>query len=177
MKKFKGLLLTLMLTGVLLLGACTTTSDAPKKENYDEPSSSTQSETKEETFGLKETAVFDNLKITVTEVKESKGANYFEPEDGNVFIGVNFTIENISDESESISSLLMFDSYVDDVNAELSISGTCAFDSNTVDGELAPGKKLVGWYVVEASKDWSEIEVIVKPDLLSNSSATFTYSK
>lgn len=177
MKKFKGLLLTVMLTGVLLLGACTTTSDAPKKENYDEPSSSTQSESKEETFGLKETAVFDNLKVTVTEVKESKGTDYFKPEKGNIFVGVNFTIENISDESETISSLLMFEAYVDDVSADMSFTGACAFDNKSVDGDLAPGKKLVGWYVIETSKEWSEIEVIVKPELLSDSTATFKYTK
>lgn len=159
---------------LLSLTACLD-SNYPKKEEYDPPeASSTQ---KEETFGLNETAVFDDLKITATEFKESNGESFFEPESGNIFVGINFTIENISDEEQSISSLLLFDAYADDISYDLSFTASCAFDGSTIDGTIAPGKKLAGWYAVEIPQSWSTLELNVKSDWLSNTSAVFVFNK
>lgn len=131
----------------------------------------------QETFALNETAVFNNLKITATQVKESEGTAFFEPESGNVFVGIKLTIENSSDQEKTISSLMMFDSYVDDVKCDYSINAMCVFDEGTLDGNIASGKKLVGWYALEVPADWSSIELNVKPSLFSNGSATFVFTK
>lgn len=148
----------------------------PGKETYN-TTTTTATEKKEENFSLNETAVFSTLKITATELKESTGSMYFEPEAGNVFVGVKFTIENISEEEQSISSLLLFDAYADDVLCDLSITANAAFDGDTVDGTIASGKKMVGWYAMEVPKDWKTVELQVKADWLSNTSAKFIFTK
>ena len=153
--------------------------DTPTKETG---KSGTSTETTESTatdtsFGVGETAVFKDIKITAVEMQESKGANYFEPEAGNVFIGVNFEIENISDKEQNISSLLLFDGYADGVKCDYSISANCAFNEGTLDGELSPGKKMIGYYAVEIPEDWEKLEFEVKSDWLSSSKATFVFEK
>ena len=110
-------------------------------------------------------------------MKVSDGDGFFTPESDNVFIGVNFTIENISDEEQSVSSLLLFESYADDVKCEYSFNASCAVSEGQLDGSIAPGKKLVGWYAVEASEKWSKLELNVRPSWLSSKTATFVFNK
>lgn len=182
MKKITGLgfakrvfAVVLALGLLLILPACFDDSD-PVKESYSSSGSSGTPQKKDESFGLNETAVFKTLKFTATELKESYGDEFFYPEDGNVFVGVKFIVENISDEEQSISSILLFEGYVDDILCDYSFSADAAFDS-TVDGTIAAGKKLVGWYAVEIPENWSTLELNVQADWLSNSSATFVFEK
>ncbi|MBE6904607.1 MAG: DUF4352 domain-containing protein [Ruminococcaceae bacterium] len=171
MKKFLCFLLSVIL--IMSLSACIM-EDVPIKEEGKEQSQSV-SEKKDTTYKLNDAAVFKDLKFTATEIKESNGDGFFEPESGNVFVGVKFTIENISDEEQSVSSLLLFEGYVDDVKSSYSLSAACAFDEGTLDGTVAAGKKLVGWYALEVPENWSTIELDVQSSWLSNSSAKFVF--
>ena len=154
-------------------------SDAPKKETSDIQSSAenTDAEKAEETFHLNETAVFSNLKFTAAEIKEISESDFISPEAGNVFVGINFEVENISDEEQVLSSLLLFDGYADDVKCEYSISAAAAFGGKTLDDSLAPGKKMTGWYALEVPEIWAEIELHIKQNWLSGSSAKFVFEK
>ncbi len=171
MKKFLSFLLCGIL--VLLFTACDT--DTPTKETGQ--TEQVASSDTEQTYSLNETAVFTDLKFTAIEIKESNGDGFFVPESNNVFVGVKFTIENISDEEQTISSLLMFESYADDIKCDYSINAECAFDDGTLDGSIAPGKKLVGWYAIEVPSNWSKIEVNVLSEWLSNNPAKFVFTK
>ncbi len=171
----RGLCAMIALLLIISLAACGTSG--PIKEEYSGSENSSPSQTEDLIFGLNETAVFEDLKITATEIKESTGESFFAPENGNVFVGVKFTIENTSSEEKSISSILLFDAYADDISCSLSLSASAAFDGSTVDGTIAPGKKLVGWYTVEIPQGWSELELNVQDDWLSNNSATFVFTK
>ena len=157
------------------LPACSV-EDPPTKEIYQDQEQQPP-EIKSDTFGLNETAVFSDLKFTATEIKETHGDSFFAPEAGNVFVGVKFTVENISTERQSISSLLLFDAYVNDVKCGYSFNADCAFDSNTLDGDIAPGKKLVGWYAVEVPSNWHCLELDVLANWLSNDAARFVFTK
>ncbi len=148
--------------------------DMPKKETATTQSSV---EKGEESFGLNESAVFNDLKFTATEIKESNGTDFFTPKADKVFVGVKFEVENISDEEQAVSTLLLFEGYSDDVKCEYSFSAACAFDEGTLDGSIAPGKKLVGWYALEVPKAWGKIELHVLSNWLSNSSAKFVFKK
>lgn len=146
-------------------------TNAPAKENK-------ETESQKVTFGLNETAVFENLKFTATELKESNGGDtFFIPDSGNVFVGIKFIVENISEEEQSVSSILLFDGYVDDIKCSYSISANCIFDEGTIDGTVVPGKKLIGWYALEVPEDWSTIELQVQQTWLSDNSATFVFEK
>ena len=171
MKKILIFLLTVIL--VLSFAGCGI-EDGPKKETI---GTSSVEKVTEEKFLLNETAVFEDLKITATEIKETSGESFFEPEEGNVFVGINFTIENISSETQTISSLLLFEAYADDIKCDYSFTAACAFDNGTLDGELAAGKKMVGWYAVEVPRDWSNIEIEGKSSWLSDNSAKFVFEK
>lgn len=168
-------LLAVFLSLVLCIGlsACVT-EEKPNKEQAEVVSSQ---ESKTENYGLNETAVFKDLKFTATEIKESDGTDFFTPESGNIFVGVKFTVENISDQEQSVSTLLLFEGYADDVKCEYSFSASCAFDEGTLDGSIAPGKKLIGWYAVEVPRDWSTIELQVQSNWLSNNPANFVFEK
>lgn len=175
-------ILTLMaVIGVAVsIGACNGNGESVKTVVEDNVSATTEEKTaksKDDVFGLNETAEFNSIKITALDMKESKGKQFFEAEEGKVFVGVKFEIENISDEPQNMSSLLLFDAYVDDVKCDYSLSAAVTFDEGTLDGELASGKKLVGWYPVEVSSDWQKLELEVKPNWLSNNSAKFAFAK
>lgn len=171
MKKVFTVLLSFVLC--FCFASCVT-EVKPRKDQTD----ATQlQESKEENYALNETAVFKNLKFTATEIKESDGTDFFVPEADNVFVGIKFTIENISDQEQLVSTLLLFEGYADDVKCEYSFSAACVFDEGTLDGNISPGKKLVGWYAVEVPKGWSTIELQVKSTWLSNNPANFIFTK
>ena len=171
MKKLLAVVLTVVLCFSLVgcLG-----EEGPSKET-NKPAEHQKAE--DLVFGLNETAVFEELKFTATEIKESNGDAFFTPESGNIFVGINFTVENISDEEQSVSTILLFEGYADDVKCDYSFSASCAFSDGSLDGTIAPGKKLVGWYALEVPKDWSNIELNVQSDWLSNNSAKFVFEK
>ncbi len=173
MKKLLAIIISAVLC--LSLSACIS-DDTPTKEQADQ-STEISTESKEDIFGLNETAVFEDLKFTASELKESTGSGFFTPESGKVFIGIKFTIENISKEEQSVSTLLLFDGYADDIKCDYSFNAACVFDEGTLDGSITPGKKLVGWYSLEVPSDWSNIELNVHSDWLSNSTAKFVFTK
>lgn len=164
-----------LLMAVMMLFVFTACEETPGKEAYQADGTPTVQTNKETTFGLNETAVFANLKVSAIDFEISEGVDYFTPAEGNVFVGVKFEIANTSEEEQSISSLIMFEGYVDGVKSDMSISASCAFDEGTLDGSLASGKKMIGWYALEVPADWEEIEVVVQPDLMADSNATFVF--
>ena len=176
MKKILTILFSLCI--VISVTACDIDGNSPQKEtNINSTSNVVSQEVEDENFGLNDAAIFKNLKVTATKLEESNGKDYFYAENGKVFVGVNFEIENISNETQSISSLLLFDAYVDDIKCEYSVSANIAFGDGTLDGEISPGKKLVGWYAVEVPQEWKQLELEVKSDWLSDSKANFVFTK
>ena len=181
MKRFLAVFLMLVMT--LSFASCVVedepvvSGDEQKTEAVEEKQEENQEKKQEEKLGLNSSAEFKTLKFTATEIEESTGNDFFSPADGKIFVGIKFTIENISDEEQCLSSLLMFGSYVDDVKCDFSVNAACVFEEGTLDGVVAPGKKLVGWYSLEVPEDWSTIEVSVKADWLSSKSETFVFNK
>lgn len=181
MKKLPVYIFVMAIALIVFLAGCggsknESSSDTGSIEST-ESTQSTVSEPQKTTFAMGETAVFNKLKITADEIKESNGKQYFEPAEGKIFVGVKFTIENIAEEDINISSVLLFNGYVDDVSVgEYSVSAGMAFDES-LDGTIAKGKKLVGWYSAEVPKDWKQLQIDFKPDMLSESRASFIINK
>lgn len=172
-------LLALILVAVMCMSfaACMETDEPVKDDSPANASTESVSEdAKEETYGLNETAVFKNLKFTATAIEESEGIDYFEAESGKIYVGVKFTVENISEEEQNVSSLLLFEGYVDDVKCDYSLGAAMAFEGS-LDGAIAPGKKLVGYYALELPEDWKKLELDVQANWLSSKSARFVFEK
>lgn len=177
MKRFLCFALCLLI--LIALPACTIETP-PKKENNNaqtQTQASSLPQKEDKTFGINETAVFKELKFTATEIQQSNGTEFFTPAEGKVFVAVKFTVENISNEEQTVSSLLLFEGYVDDIKCDYSFNAACAFNDGTLDGSIAPGKKLVGWYAIEVPADWKTIELHVQSTWLSNNSAKFVFKK
>lgn len=174
MKRFFALFISACI--LFALAGCDL-EDSPTKETPDNNGVSDVSADKTSNFGLNETAVFKNLKFTAIEIQESSGQDFFEPESGKIFVGIKFTIENISDETQSVSSLLLFDAYADDVKCDYSLSANCVFGDGTLDGDVAPGKKLIGWYALEVPQNWQTLDLDVQSSWLSGASTRFVFTK
>lgn len=177
MRIMKAVVLSFMMifTGMLITACGSDTK--PEKEKTEETKQEDEQETNEK-FGLNDTAVFENIKITALEVKESEGDDIIKPTDGKVFLGVKFKIENISNEDQIISSILLFNAYVDGTKTDVDIMPSTDYtEDGTLDGTLASGKNMEGYYVVQAPADWNEIQLDVKSDWLSGSKAEFVIGK
>ncbi len=172
-------IIALVFIGIVLISIIATSGDTdqkPQKEasegvSHAENSAITEKQVKEDVYAIGDTAVFGKIKVTANTKKISSGTDFFKPESGKTFVGVEFTIENISDEDVNISSLLLFDAYADDTKCEYSLSAQCAMDSSnhTLDGSIAPGKKMTGWYAVEVPQSFKELELQVVQNWLSDS--------
>ena len=122
--------------------------------------------------GLNDTVSVKGLDFTASEFRESKGGKYSEAAEGKIFVGVKFTIENKSDSEKSISSILLFDGYADGVKCVYAYGAGDEFDGQ-LDGNLAPGRRMIGWYVVEVPENWQEIDLVVRSEWLSKNTVTF----
>ncbi|MBQ3134320.1 MAG: DUF4352 domain-containing protein [Oscillospiraceae bacterium] len=124
-------------------------------------------------FGVGEKVELKNVVVTLNSVTENRGANFMEPDDGNVFLVCEFDIENNSTKEIAVSSLLSFTAYVDDYAAGLSIGGIVAAGKNQLDGSIAAGKKMNGIVAYEVPKNWAEFEIKFTPDVWSGNDITF----
>ena len=127
-------------------------------------------------FKSGETAELNGVKVTLAEVKESKGSEFVKPKDGHVFLLPTFEIENGSDKELNISSMMSFEAYVDGYATNLDISALTEKDGEQLDGKVAPGKKMKGVVGYDVPADYKELEIKFKADLLGKE-ITFKYTK
>ena len=163
MKRFLVLLLSALVT--LSFGGCVSSS----------PTSSTGKAT---TYTQGETATIDGVKITLNSVTENQGGEFLKPASGNVFLVLDFTIENGSNNELAVSSMVSFEAYVDDTKSTISVEAMTSVEGKSqLDGTVATGKKISGVIGYEAPSSWSKVEVTFKPGLLDTKKVTFVYSK
>jgi hypothetical protein len=129
------------------------------------------------TFGVGETAELNGISVKFDSCTESNGSQFNTPDDGNVFLLCEFSIDNQSDKDIAVSSIASFNAYVDDYSTNLSISATIATDKTQLDGAIAAGKKMTGVVGYEVPKDWKEIEIRFTPDFWSGNEITFIADK
>ena len=176
-KKLSTILLIAAILCFSVLAIASGSSDSPTREtggNGETPSGTSQQQN-DDAYALTETAVFENIKVTANEIIiNNSSSNFLEPEEGNKFVAVKFTIENISDEEQTMSSLLLFEAYADDVKCDYSFGADMGLEG-TLDGSISPGKKLVGYYGVEVSEDAQKLDVEVKASWLGSGKAVFSF--
>lgn len=171
-KGINALLVVLTVLCFTVFAIASGEDNSAKNNGTDNPSSAKKSQT----YGLNQTAAFKEITITANKIETSTGDEYFAPAEGRVFVGVEFTIENISDEDRTISSVLLFDAYADDTKSDYSINANIAFGDGTLDGSLSPGKKMTGYYAVEVPVTTQKITLEVKDSWLDSSKAVFEFN-
>ena len=175
MKKVVSTLL--LATLVVSLTACGG-GEVKKVENPSSASAEATAEKSESKTAKEdgETAELNGVKVTLAEVKESKGSEFVKPKDGHVFLLPTFEIENGSDKELNISSMMSFEAYVDGYATNLDISALTEKDGEQLDGKVAPGKKMKGVVGYDVPADYKELEIKFKADLLGKE-ITFKYTK
>lgn len=165
----------LLLFGItMILGALAGGDDSPAKvPSESQPVAQSSQPTEELVFTVGDTAEMRDVYITLIDVYEFSG-DFIEPEDGNVFVAFELLIENKSDDTMTVSSLMCFDAYFDDFAANFNLGAQTESDKNQLDGEIAPGKKMTGAICYEVPEGWTTAEINID---LGIPEFTFTYSK
>jgi len=118
---------------------------------------------KTEIFEIGDTIKMGNLQFKVNSVRTSEGDEFFKPDEGNVYLFVDITIENISNEEENISSLLMFKIVDKDGRSyDIALSGEA---KGSVDGSLGAGRKMTGELSFEVPEDIKDFELEINPEI------------
>lgn len=106
--------------------------------------------------------------VKVNKVYVVKGDEYTKPADGKEFLGIDCTIENISDVEQAVSSIMMFKVVDQDGRAqEMSLMGTMAAKGGQLDGTIGAGRKMTGVYAVEVAKGTKGLELEFDSSLFS----------
>lgn len=172
------------IVAIAIIGAASGGEDEPKKveSNNAETSISTDVAVAEtvatpEEFTVGDTVEFKDVKVTLNSIKENTGSQFNKPTDGNVFLLVDFTIENNSSEELNVSSMMCFEAYQDGYSTSMSLSALIEKEGAQLDGTVAPGKKMQGTIGYEVPATYSEFEISYTPDVWSSDKFTFVYKK
>ncbi len=176
----KKTLLTVLCISLIATGAAScgfSNNNAVVKGDGETTTVASTQENKETIFKIGDVAQYPDMNITMNSAKISKGDDFSKPNSGNVFVGTEFTITNTSSSDVSVSSMIMFDVYVDDTLTDESISAEVLFSDKSLNGTVAAGKKLTGVFGIECPENWNTIEFHVKDSFISSNKAVFTFSK
>lgn len=130
-------------------------------------------QTEKDFIEVGETISKKDIKMTFISAEESYGSGFTTPDQGNVYIHPLFEIKNNSNKEIHISSLALFNAYVDGYTTSSTISAQVASDEKTLNGYIAPGKMLKGTYSLEVSEDWQEIEIHFSPRFWRGTTVVF----
>lgn len=182
---FKWILIVIV--ALVIIGSVSGNEDKPTKvssSTNESTAGATASETntsetvvEETTFGVGDTAEYRGVKVTLNSVTENTGSQFNKPTDGNVFLLVNFTIENNTDTDLVVSSMLSFDAYQDGYSTNMSLSALIEKSGEQLDGTIAPGKKMQGTIGYEVPATYTEFEINYQADVWSSEKFTFVYKK
>lgn len=124
-------------------------------------------------YSIGDTAESNGVKVTLVNAETGHGSQYLTHSAGNIFVTLEFEIENDSSSDINVSSIASFEAYCDDYSVAESITAVTLSDKSTLDGNVAAGKKMNGVISYEVPKDWQNLEVTFSPSFWSNHSVTF----
>ena len=126
-------------------------------------------------YAVGEPAESSGVTVTLVSADVSTGSGYNVPTDGNVFVLMEFEIENSSSADITVSSLVSFEAYCDDYSVNTSYTAQI-FDSSKsgLDGSVAAGKKMNGVIGYEVPADFKTLEVTFTPSFWASKGVVFT---
>lgn len=128
------------------------------------------------TYGVGEKVEVDDLVVTLTDVMVSKGNSYYKPASGKEYVILQFEIKNDSKEDITLSTMMNFTFWCDnticviDVNA---LATAMLSGKYQLDCAVETGKKVTGVIGYEVPKNWEQLKVEFKKELLFGESVTF----
>lgn len=128
-------------------------------------------------FAVGDKVSLNDVDVTFVGYEEHDGSQFNEPSDGNVFVLCEFLVENNSSSDITVSTLISFETYVDDFSTNLSLGAMIGTDKKQLDGSVAAGKKISGVVGYEIPRDWMELEIRYSPSFWSSKDITFVATK
>ncbi len=105
--------------------------------------------------------------ITVNSVRTSQGDQFSQPSAGNIYLIINVTVHNSSNQSQTISSLANF-SVKDSTGTKASPGLLTSGVKQAPDGPVEVNGNLSGDFVYEVSASEHQFELLFQSDLLSS---------
>lgn len=159
-------LITIIISIFILFGITGCLSDSDSIEVTDTNGNQKTS------FKLNETAVFEKVHYTVTNVEYSNGSEYDTPADGKNYVIITLKIENKSDSKISYNGLdwkILNSQGQEDDEAFTTINTDTSLNS----GDLASGGIKTGTLVYEEPKDESSLKLLYYSNMLFDENSTF----
>lgn len=167
-KKRRFLLVVLLILLAIVVVGSLGDQEKPESEN------AVSSVPLNKTYGVGEAALIEKVAVSMVNVTESRGSEFNQPTDGNVFVLCEFEIANNSGKEITVSSLISFEAYCDDYSCNSSLTAMLEKgNKNQLDGTVAAGKKLNGVIGYEVPADWKELEIRFSPSFWSGKNAVF----
>lgn len=121
-------------------------------------------------FGLNETIELNGMKVTAKSVDVFEFAETYEGKDN---IGILLEVENTSsNDTYTISTSLFAAGYADNMAMPRGVVGNVTLENHTGKKELNhtvhPGKKVEGYYIIEANEDWTVLELVINAGHYAN---------
>lgn len=146
------------------------TDDVSASENDD--SSGDDGELEEaEGFVVGDTVRMGELVMTLHGVRWDEGDEFTGPDEGMRWLVADIEVTNESDESEALSSLVMFD-LIDEENRSRDLA-VMADTEGSLDGELGAGRSLRGDIAWEVREEHTAWELIFEPGFFGFGQAIF----
>lgn len=162
-------LLTMVLCLVLLFGLTGCFSDSDTQSGATDLNGNPK-----KSFNINETAIFENVHYTVTNVSYSNGDEWDKPAEGKNYVIVTIKIENKSDSKISYNTFdwSMVNSQGQEDDETFTTIDT---DTNLGSGELMSGGTKTGTIVFEQSKDETSLKLLYYANSLFDENATFEF--
>lgn len=132
--------------------------------------SESESKTQKQVFNIGDTIKAGKGEFTVNGIREYYGSEFLKPKDGKMYYVVDISVENISQDSLNLSSIMMFklfdsESYSHDVSIVTDLKGS-------LDAQVSPGNKIRGEIAFEIDKNSSGLKLQIKPSLWGSGDIT-----
>lgn len=178
----KGLMGIILLFVVTAVGCDVSTTEPVKvdkqKEMGVQEGTSVKEDVKEEQtveddkiFKVGDTVAMGDLEFTINSVRFDEGSEYFKPDEGKKWLVADCTVTNNSEESTSISSMLMISLFDSEYYSQE--RSLLADTKGSLDGELGAGRTLRGEVAYEVDASETDWELIFEPNLFGFGQAIF----
>lgn len=128
-----------------------------------------------------ETADYNNIEATILGYEESTGNEWAVPAEGNIFVLINMSITNHTEEELTVSSMASFEGYCNGAKLDYSSNAftvlATSTDKQKLDGSLAVGETLSGYLCLEVPADWTSLEIHYSDKVWSEKTIKFQITK
>lgn len=167
MKK-KLITLTLVLFAFVACTTDFTTKEGEPSLGGSNPNQSTKEASEQRAFMVGDTVKVADLQFTITGTRRSTGSGFIKPEAGYEYLLIDVLVENVGDQTETISSLAMFSLYDNDgYKCDLALTDEAV---GSADGTIIAGKHIRGELSYEVPLD-SSCELQIDPTVFGLSGA------